>query len=125
MKIVKLIICVLFGLLFINGGLNKFFNYIPVPQLPANELKVFTAMMTIPWLMPLLAAMEIVGGVLFAIPKTRALGAIVVFPIMVGILLQHIMVVPQGIIVAVVLFAINIWVIADNWHKYKPMVCES
>ncbi|WP_461789839.1 DoxX family membrane protein [Pedobacter sp.] len=122
MKIVKTIICVLFGLMFINGGLNKFFNYIPVPELPADQLKVMTAMMTIPWLMPLLATMEIIGGILFAIPKTRALGAVVVFPIMAGILLHHIAVAPEGIIMAAVLFLINIWIIADNWSKYKPMI---
>lgn len=122
MKIVKLILCVLFGLMFINAGLNKFFNYLPVPELPADQLKVMTAFMTIPWLMPLLATMEIIGGVLFAIPKTRALGAIVIFPVMVGILLQHAIVAPEGIIMAVVLFLINIWIIADNWNKYKPMV---
>ncbi|MGE6220876.1 DoxX family membrane protein [Nubsella zeaxanthinifaciens] len=122
MKIVKTIICVLFGLMFINGGLNKFFNYIPVPELPADQLKVMKAMMTIPWLMPLLATMEIIGGILFAIPKTRALGAIVIFPITVGILLHHITVAPEAIIMAAALFLINIWIIADNWSKYKPMV---
>lgn len=122
MKIVKIIICVLFGLMFINGGLNKFFNYMPMPELPAEQLKIMTAMMTIPWLMPLLATMEIIGGILFAIPKTRALGAIVIFPIMVGILLHHLIVAPEGMIMALVLFLINIWIIVDNWGKYKPMV---
>lgn len=122
MKIVKLVICVLFGLMFINGGLNKFFNYIPVPELPADQLKVMTAMMTITWLMPLLATMEIIGGILFAIPKTRALGAIVIFPMMVGILLHHVVVAPEGVLMAVVLMVINLWIIADNWNKYKPMI---
>jgi putative oxidoreductase len=125
MKIVKLIIFVLFGLMFINAGLNKFFNYLPVPELPADQLKVMTAFMTIPWLMPLLATFEVIGGILIAIPKTRALGAIVIFPIMVGILLQHHFVAPEGLILAIVLFLINVWAIIDNWVKYKPMVCEN
>ena len=119
MKIVKIIICVLFGLMFINAGLNKFFNYLPVPELPADQLKVMAALMSIPWLMPLLASMEIIGGTLFAIPKTRPLGAIVIFPIMVGILLHHLTVAPEGIIMAVILFAINIWIIFDNCGKYE------
>lgn len=119
MKIVKIIICVLFGLMFISAGLNKFFNYLPVPELPADQLKVMTALMSIPWLMPLLASMEIIGGTLFAIPKTRALGAIVIFPIMVGILLHHLTVAPEGIIMAVILFVINIWIIFDNCGKYE------
>ncbi len=122
MKIVKIVICVLFGLMFLNGGLNKFFNYIPMQEIPADQLKVMTAMMTITWLMPLLATMEIIGGILVAVPKTRALGAIIIFPIMIGILLHHIIIAPEGAIMAVVLFLINIWIIADNWGKYKPMV---
>jgi uncharacterized membrane protein YphA (DoxX/SURF4 family) len=113
----------LFGLMFINAGLNKFFNYMPMPKdMPEKLVKAMTSMMDMVWLMPLLATMEIAGGLLFIIPKTRALGAIVVFPMMVGILLTNIFLAPTGLVIALVLMAINIWVIAENWKKYLPMV---
>jgi hypothetical protein len=51
--------------------------------------------MEIGWLMPLVGAFEVVGGVLFMITKTRALGAIVILPIMVGIMLTHILDAPR------------------------------
>ena len=77
---VTFVICLLFGLMFINAGLNKFLNYMPVPKdMPENLMKVFGAFMTIGWLMPLVGIAEIVGGILFIIPKTRALGALVIF----------------------------------------------
>lgn len=42
------ILCLLSGLMFINAGLNKFFNYIPVPEdMPEKTMKMFTAMMEI------------------------------------------------------------------------------
>ena len=112
----------LFGLMFINGGLNKFFNYIPVPEDIGEEiLKDFGAMNEIIWLMPLLALFEIVGGILFIIPKTRAFGAVVLFPIMVGIVLTHIFVDTASLPLVLVLAAILIWVMYENRAKYQPM----
>lgn len=71
----------IFGLMFINGGLNKFLNYMPMPKdMPENMMKHMGAFMEIGWLMPLIAVAEIIGGVLFIIPKYRALGAIIIFP---------------------------------------------
>lgn len=118
-----LVISILFGLMFINAGLNKFFNYMPVPNdLPENMIKLMTAFMQIGWLMPLIAVVEIVGGLLFIFSKTRALGAIVILPIMVGIILTHAIDAPSGLPLAIVLFAINLWVIFENRVKYLPMI---
>ncbi|WP_343531470.1 DoxX family membrane protein [Pedobacter sp.] len=122
MKIVKLILCVLFGLMFINAGLDKFFHYMQVPKMEGEILAVGMAMGTIKWLIPLVATIELLGGLLFAIPKTRALGAIVIFPVMVGIMLHNAIYMPEGLGIAGVLFVINLWMIFDNWNKYKPMV---
>lgn len=116
-------VSLVFGLMFINAGLNKFFNYMPVPEdLPEELMKVMGAFMQIVWLMPLVAVVEIIGGVLFIIPKTRALGSIVIFPVMVGILLTNTITELSGLPIALVLFAINLWVIFENIHKYKPLV---
>jgi hypothetical protein len=66
----------------------------------------------------------VIGGVLFIFPKTRALGAIIILPVMVGILLHNVCKdqSQMGIIIAVVLFIINIWMIIDNKEKYKALV---
>jgi len=120
---ILLVISILFGLMFINAGLNKFFNYMPVPtDLPENMIKLMTAFMQIGWLMPLIAVVEITGGILFMITKTRALGAIVILPIMVGIMLTHAIDAPSGLPMAIILFAINLWVIFENREKYLPMI---
>lgn len=117
------VVFLLFALMFINSGLNKIFNYMPMPaDLPPGLIKIMTAMNEIGWLMPLIAVAEIVGGVLFIIPKLRALGAIIIFPVMVGILLTHIFNAPQSLPVAIVLLLINLWAIYDNRAKYLPMV---
>lgn len=117
------VISLLFGLMMINSGLNKFFNYLPAPDdLPENMVKVMEAFMTIGWLMPLIAVAEIIGGILVIIPKYRALGAIIIFPVVIGIVLTHIVNIPSGLPIALVLLAINLWIIIDNRAKYQPMV---
>lgn len=122
-KKILLVISILFGLIFINSGLNKFFNYMPMPEeMPENMIKLMNAFMEIGWLMPLVAVAEIVGGILFTIPKYRALGAIIIFPVMIGILLTHIFNAPSGLPMAIVLFTINIWIILENRDKYMPMI---
>ena len=122
-KKILLGVSILFGLMFINSGLNKFFNYMPMPEnMPESMMKVMTAFMEIGWLMPLIAVAEIAGGLLFITNKYRALGAIIIFPIMIGILLTHIIIAPSGLPLALVLLAIEIWVIIENREKYLPMI---
>lgn len=122
-KTILFIVCLLFGLMFINAGLNKFLNYIPVPEdLPENMMKMMGAFMEIGWLMPLIAVAELLGGVLFIIPKTRALGAVIIFPILVGIILTHVVADPSGLPIALVLLAIHLWVVFENREKYLPML---
>ena len=120
---IMFVLSLLTGLMLINAGLNKFLNYIPVPEdLPENMKRINEAFMEIGWLLPLIGAAEILGGILFIIPKTRALGALVIFPVMVGILLTHIIIMPAGLVMAIVLMAINLWVIYENREKYLPMI---
>ena len=121
MKIVKTILCTLFGLMFINAGLDKFLHYMPMPEMPAEMIKINEAFGTIVWLMPLVGFIELLGGLLFIFPKTRALGAIVILPVMVGIIVHNAVYMPEGLSIAGVFLIINIWMIRDNWEKYKPM----
>lgn len=117
------VLSLLFGLMFINAGLNKFFFYMPMPEdAPAEGMKDFAAMMEISWLLPLIAVAEIVGGILVIIPKTRALGALIIFPVMVGILLTHIFVDATTLPIAAVLAAILGWIMYENREKYFPLI---
>ncbi|HAF31259.1 MAG TPA: DoxX family protein [Bacteroidales bacterium] len=122
-KKILLVISILFGLMFMNAGLNKFFNYMPVPEdISENMMKLGAAFMEIGWLMPLVAVAEILGGLLFMTNKYRALGALIIFPVMIGILLTHIVNDPSGLPLALVLLAIDLWVIIENREKYFPLI---
>lgn len=112
----------LFGLMMINSGLNKFFNYMPMPELTPQQLTLFGAFETIKWIFPLVGLVEVVGGLLIAIPKTRALGALVILPVTVGIVVHHAVHDPGTIAIALVMLGINVWAILDSKDKYLPML---
>jgi putative oxidoreductase len=117
------VLSLLFGLIFINAGLNKFFNYMPMPKdMPDSLVRAFKAFTDIGWLLPLVGAIEILGGLLFIFPKTRALAALVIFPVMIGIILTNTVTDRSGLPIAMILFAINLWVMYVNRDKYMPML---
>ena len=117
------VLTIIFGLFFINAGLDKFLHYMPVPaDLPEKMLKAFAAFTEIGWLMPLVGVAEFVGGVMVIIPKTRALGALIIFPVMVGIFLTNIVQSITGLPIAIVFGAILIWIMYDQRAKYLPIL---
>lgn len=116
-------VCLLFGLLMINAGLDKFLHYMPMPETMSEKMKTtFNAFITIGWLMPLVGAAELLGGILFIIPKTRALAALILFPVLIGILLTNTVTDMTGLPIALVILAIELWVIYENREKYMPLL---
>ncbi len=114
---------IVFGLLFINSGINKFLNYMPMPEnISAELVNLMTSFKDIKWLMPLVAVAEIIGGALLIFKKYRALGAIILFPITIGVLLVHIVQDSSGLIMGLIVFGLNLWIIYENRAKYLPMI---
>lgn len=120
---VLFILSLLVGLMFINAGLNKFFNYLPPPDdLPEEQLNMFMALVKIGWVLPLVAIVEIVGGVMFIIPRLRALGAIILCPVLVGILIANITVAPEGLPIVLAIWIVWLWACIENRNKLSVLV---
>ncbi|WP_144282925.1 DoxX family membrane protein [Chryseobacterium echinoideorum] len=122
MKIVKTIVFVIFGLMFINAGLDKFLHYMPVPPMPEELQKINEAMTSLKWMIPLVGFIELLSGVLILFPKTRALGAVMIFPVMIGIICHNATFMPEGLIISGIFFLINIWILIDNKDKIKTLI---
>lgn len=123
-RIIRFVIYLLFGLMFVNSGLNKLFNYMPEPEEGTYERAdaMWAAFLEIGWVFPLVAVIEILSGILFIIPKYRALGAIILFPVMVGIQITHFTAFRPLIPMGLVLLAIHLWAMYENREKYLPLV---
>lgn len=119
------VLCLLVGLVFINAGLDKYLHYMPVPKdMPEKMVKTGMAFMEIGWLTPLVGAAEILGGLLLILPGTRALGAIILVPVLTGILLATISMAPSGLPMVFALIAVILWVIFEKRAKYLQMISK-
>lgn len=116
------VISLLFGAMMINSGLNKFLDYMPAMEMPEAAGNLIGAFIASEWLFPLIAIVEIIGGILIVIPKTRALGAAMILPIMVGILLFNITLAPSNLGISIVLSVILGWIIWENRNKYNHLI---
>ena len=120
---ILMVLCALLGLGMMVFGANKLYPFMPMPELSEQQKILFGAFGTIKWLMPLVGTVEILGGLLIAIPKTRALGAIVILPVMVGIIVHTLTFFDPGqLAIPAVFVIINLWAITDNIHRYKAMI---
>ena len=82
----------LLGLLFIVFGLNFFLNFIPMPPGPpeGSPPALFMTALFPTGYLAFVKVMEILGGILVAVPKTRVIGLMVLGPIVINILAFHI-----------------------------------
>ena len=117
------VVALLFGLLFLNAGFDNFLHYMPMPKdLTEKMIKGFAAFTEIGWLMPVVGVAEIVGGFFIIIPRTRAIGALIIFPVMVGIFLTNIVQDKRGLPLVAILSLILIWIMYENKEKYLPII---
>jgi putative oxidoreductase len=85
MKITKHIPAILLGVLFVAFGLAFFFKLMPAPKgLNADE-QSFMALFGSTGYLKFVKVLEVAFGALLLIPKTRALGLILIAPIIVNI----------------------------------------
>jgi uncharacterized membrane protein YphA (DoxX/SURF4 family) len=83
----------LLGLAFVTFGLNFFLNFIPMPADPSPAdapHKLFMAALYPTGYLTFVKVLEILGGVLVALPKTRNIGLLTLGPIVVNILAFHV-----------------------------------
>ena len=77
----------LLGLVFIIFGMNFFLKFIPVPPMAADTpAAAFMGAMFGSGYLAFVKVIEIIGGVLVALPKTRNIGLLFLGPIIVNIL---------------------------------------
>jgi putative oxidoreductase len=91
MKCAANIVGGLLGLIFIVFGLNFFLKFIPIPSPPeGSPPALFFAALYPTGYLAFVKCLEVLGGILVAIPKTRNLGLLVIGPIIINILAFHV-----------------------------------
>ncbi len=80
----------LLAILMVVFGLNKFFGFIPVEPPTDPKAQSFMGAMFTSYLFVVVAIVEIVGGILLVVPKTRFLGWLFLLPVIFNIVAFHV-----------------------------------
>jgi hypothetical protein len=90
MKYAPTIAGLLLGLLFIMSSVVVLFNLVPTPPIPeGTPMAMFMGAFGPTGYMTFIKVLELIGGILVAIPRTRNFGLLVLGPILVNILAFH------------------------------------
>ncbi len=110
MKIVLMIARLLLGLVFVVFGLNKFLHFLPMQPPPPGPAGEFFSALSASHYLVVVAALEVVGGLLLLIGRFVPLGLTLLGPIVVNILLFHALMEPKGLPLA--LLVVLLWLAA-------------
>lgn len=102
MKIASLIARYLLGLIFLVFGLNGFFHFIPQGPNPEGLPGQFISVLMASHYMIPVSALQVAGGVLLLINRFVPLALTILGPIIVNILFVHVLLLPAGLPLAVV-----------------------
>jgi putative oxidoreductase len=114
MRIAALIARCLLGLILVVFGANKFHMFIPVPPASGFAAQFMSALFATHMLL-VIAALEVIGGLLLLIGRYIPLGLVLLGPIVVNILLFHAFMQPSGLPFA--LFLALLWFVVFAYHR--------
>lgn len=118
----------LLGFIFVVFGLNFFFNFLPTPPMEeGSAAAMFAGAMYGSGFFTFVKVLEIVGGVLVAMPKMRRLGLLILGPIVVNILAFNVFLLPGGwtqppVLIVVVFSAFLLW---SERKAFCALACSS
>ena len=119
MKIAIIIVRILVGGFLLFASLTYFFHLVPEPNF-TGAMKIFTeGLIASKYLMPLAKSVELIAGLTIISGKFMKIGAVILVPITLNILLINVFLIPQGIPIAAILFLGNLFLIYSNWNSYK------
>ena len=98
MRIAAIIVGALLGFAFVASGVVMLFNLAPMPPPPADTpAGAFFAAFGPTGYLTFVKVLEVIGGILVAIPRTRRVGLLVLGPIIVNIIAYHAFVAREGV----------------------------
>lgn len=112
---------ILLGLMLIVFGLNKFLMFIPMEPANENAGMVFGSLL-IMGVLPIVAILEIIGGIMLLINKKVALTLIILAPIAFNAVLFHATLDLPGIGGSLLFLVLTIILMVDHKEQYKSIL---
>ncbi len=121
MKYVIIIARVLLGLVFAVFGSNAFLHFIPMPSMQ-GQAGAFIGALASSGYIYVIAALQVVGGLLLLIgARFVPLGLTLLGPVIVNIMLYHIFLDPSGLLMAVVISILALFLLWVYRFKFPAI----
>ena len=115
MKILALIARLLLGLISVVFGLNGFLNFLSMGPMPTGLAGQFIGALVLSHYYWVVAALQIIGGVLLLVNRFVPLALVLLGPVIVNIICYHVFLNPSGAAPAAV--ATVLWFIVFYWNR--------
>ena len=110
------------GLIFVVFGINAFVGLVPTPE-PSPEGGAFLgALAATGYLLPLMKVVEVAAGAALLLNKHIRLALIALAPIVVNVVAYHAVLDPGGLLLALVIAGLEVYLIWDNREQLKSLL---
>jgi hypothetical protein len=117
---VSTILGLLLGLVLLVFGLNKFFNFMPMPPMEGEAAEFMGALGKAGYF-PILGVLEVVIGLLLITRKWTGFALVLLAPIAVNMLIFHFKYDMAGIGGAALVSVLTIALFYANWGRFKSL----
>ena len=122
MKLIATIARILLGCVFVFFGLNIFLQFLHMPPPPSGPAGDFAMALFVSHYIYVVGALQVIGGVLCLVGRFVPLGLTLLGPVIVNILLFHILLVPAGLPLAMVVSALALIVLWQHRAAFAGLV---
>jgi uncharacterized membrane protein YphA (DoxX/SURF4 family) len=115
---------ILMGLMFFVFGLNGFLNFIPQPKevMPEGAVAFAGALVKTGYMFSLAMGTQLLVGTLLLLNCFVPLALALIAPIIVGIVTFHIFLAPSGMVMAVVVLVLELYLAWAYRGAFRPML---
>jgi putative oxidoreductase len=113
---------ILLGLIFFVFGLNFFLHFLPMPPMAGPAGAFAGAMFATGYLFILVKVVEVVSGILLLAGRFVPLALALLAPIVVNIVFFHLFLAPAGLLIPLVVLALELFLAWSYRNVYRPML---
>ena len=124
MKIVTLIARILLGLISFVFGLNGFLNFLSMGPMPTGLAGQFIGALSLSHYYWVVAALQIIGGVLLLVNRFVPLALVLLGPVIVNIICYHVFLNPSGAVPAAVVTVLWLIVFYGNRQHFSGIFVQ-
>lgn len=120
----RMTVRLLMGVIFLVMGLNGFLNFIPQPSTPMPPAAVafMGAFMATHYMIQLISATQVIVAILLLSNRFVPLALVVIAPVIVNIVAFHAFLAPEGLSIAIVVAAMEVYLAWVYRDAFRPML---